>query len=457
MPTMPTGVLRPAGAAPVTRLRPQAPAISAWGGLLAIYFACMLVISTGNAEIYHVPRLLIAAGIFMIWATVKLKFNISKKAAIFAASYLFVQIPGSVVAIFEGRLDWQSAGNLVFSLLLFVIFYSFVYAWISTNSREKLLLAIDRLLIALLLFSIFELLFYRQIYFFRDQFYNLSKFFPYEVGMGRELSEYGIPRPTAFFSEPANFARSLCTLLTARVALSGYSVKAIVILIVSLVVTRSAQLLFAAPALFLIYLWAPLMMQRGKRQIEMARLPAAIFAALVLLAGTVYLQGNRVDSAIQGTDSSLTGRLLGPVAYVRNQWQHPLIGSGATPQNEVGEYSFLQGRADRAKLLDSGGYKEANAPSVIFIVACGLFGLICFFALSYFFMGIEGLVQVGVFFASNLFSGGYNSPIMFLPLAIVMALTSYAWHKRRIGIQRSATSPSRARAMAIGKQPFSQS
>lgn len=417
-----------------------APKISSWGGLLAIYMLCTFVISTANAEIFSIPRLLIVSAIFIAWSLYKLRLKVSKNATVFAGVYLLALLPGSIASIYRGEFDWSSAANLAFSLLLFVSAYSFVYRWISTNREKDLIRWIDWLIIWVSILAIVEILFYEQVYIIRDRVFNLSKFFDYHIGMLRELSVYGIPRPSAFFSEPSNFARFIFILMSGRMALSGYNLRATLLLVFFVILTRSAQVLFAAPALFLIYLWTPSITRKAVRQIRrvarLVRIPAAIMAGLLLLGGLVYLQGERGSKALEGTDSSLTGRIFGPVAYILDRWEHPWIGSGATPQNDVGKYSFLQGRTDRALLLEVNGYREANAPIFVLVVAWGVIGLILFVGLCFLLLGQEGIIQVGVFFVANLFSGGYNSPMMFLPLALMMAIVSYAWRKRQYSLAR---------------------
>lgn len=417
---------RPA-AIPVVAMRQGSRSlIMAMLPLVMISLLGIATISSGSALWYDLPRLFLLSLGFTVVLFLLCRLRISYQAVAFVVAYIGGLSIGTVAAFADRRLEWPSSIQLLASLATFVVVATYVEDWLQRSSNTAKLRALELILLFFLLFAVADIAFYKTFGQVRQYLYDYNILMSIDRTYNRDMSLYFLPRPVCFFSEASNFARFIGILIAYHVHVSNFSKRSIGWLALFELVTRSTSMLFPAPVLAIV-LYRSISAAPGARAgLRKNRVPIMIGVALVILVVVGASQIGRLSSdkgSSSGGDASVASRLGTPVEYMVNVWENRLIGSGATPQDQVQEYVLATEIAKgRDYLATVQGYREGIATSIICVIAMGLAGLAVFTGTAMALLGRVGLLVVGSFFFANFLSAGYNSAAMFVPWALIYPL-----------------------------------
>ena len=375
-------------------------------------------------QIYGLPRLFLLSLGFTLLLFFLVRLRLSLKALAFIAAYLAGMAIGSAMAYADRRLEVPSSLQLLAALGTFAVTATFVEDWMGRYDDSAKAKAIEWVLWFFLLLSFADIVLYKYFGYLRDLYYEYPIIQSIDRTYRRDITLYFLPRPVCFFSEASNFARFIGILVSYHAYVSKFSKRSIAWLAIFQVVTRSPSMLFALPILAIALVRSISALPGARAGLKKNRLPIVIGAilALVLMFGASQI-GRLGGGAGTGSDGSLASRLGTPVEYMVDVWEHPYLGSGLTPQDEVQEFVLVtEIHKGRAYLGEIEGYREGIAPTILCIIGMGLLGMIVFAGMAASLLGRIGLLVAASFLFANFLASGYNSASMFVPWAMIYPL-----------------------------------
>ncbi|TRT81759.1 MAG: hypothetical protein EWV63_21400 [Microcystis aeruginosa Ma_OC_H_19870700_S124] len=394
-----------------------------------VALVCFAVMSPGGIYDFGIPRILITTSIVVLIMFLDLRFKIDRAALVFAMIYLMSFLPGAFNASFRGGIDPNSFANLIISILFFIVVYTYTKSLLNSGSMraELIVKSIDYTFIFFIIFSFFEILNYSQFCDLRSYYYG-DKF---ECQLYRDATTYGFPRPTGYFSEPSNFARFLSVLLCFRLVFNRNITTTVAWGVVFLLLTRSPTLLYTLPVV-LIVVMTRLNYSKGRFSRGVQYLTFGL-GGLVLGIAFLYSQQDRLDDISSGSEGSFQARIVYPIEYLATSWENPFLGGGPTPLDKVDEFALTRYIADGNRLWLLGTDSRIGlSPAPIVIAALGVLGVSLLFGGMILQFGWTGILMLFVFFASNFLNVGFNSPSMYVPSAMLLAITEFIRRQKSV-------------------------
>lgn len=394
-----------------------------------ITLVCFAVMSPGGIYNFGIPRVLITTSIVVLIMFIGLRFKIDRVALIFSIIYLMSLLPGAFNASFKEGIDLNSFSNFLISILFFIVVYSYTKSFLNSGSvRAKVITkSIDYIFLFVIIISFFEILNYSQFCDLRSYYYG-DKF---ECQIYRDATTYGFPRPTGYFSEPSNFARFLSVLLCLRLVFNRNVTTTAAWGLVFLLLTRSPTLLYTLPVVLIVAM-TRLNYSKGRFSRGVQYLTFGL-GGLVLGIAFLYSQQDRLDDISSGSEGSFQARIVYPIEYLATSWESPFLGVGPTPLDKVDEFALTRYIADGNRLWLLGtGSRIGLSPAPIVIAALGMLGVSLLFGGMFLQFGWTGILMLFVFFASNFLNVGFNSPSMYVPSAILLAITEFIRRQKRV-------------------------
>jgi hypothetical protein len=413
------------------RLRGLAPA---FGPAILLSLLAMATISSGAVLLFDLPRPFMLSLGFTALLLYLVHLRLSNTALAFVVAYLASIALGSASAIVSGQFELPSSIQLFSALITFVAVASYVADWLRRGNDAAKLVAVERVLFFFLIFSVIDIIFYKEIGKLRQEFYQYNIISSIDRSYNRDVQIYLLPRPVCFFSEASNFARFIGIMIAYYMHLSRFSRRSIAWLVLFVVVARSTSMFFAAPVMMLALYRSLDAVTALRARLRSRRVPTIVGAVLIILAVAAFSQAGRFGGRNSDVrDGSAASRLGTPIAYVWTEWAHPIIGSGATPQRAIDEFVLSTEIANgRAYLASVEGVREGTAPAISALVGMGMIGLLIFVVTLCSLMGLRGLLVIGSFFVATVVSAGFNSVAMWVPWAMIFPmLASAQWQNHK--------------------------
>lgn len=395
-----------------------------------VVIVCLFSMTSAAVKIGGVP---IATMFTSLFALLMLAFvrRIYVYPALFASVIVIGMLPGAIFSAINNTIELTSLLNLLAGLIVFSVVFTYAHRLLQAD-RNILLGAVNSVLIIFTILAFSELLFYEQFCSVRKVFYQgvIEGILCQASDGGRESLLYNFPRPSAIFSEPSNFARFLSIFFAMHFILSTSKKQSLILFIFFLLLTRSPTFLYSSPVIVLSFLYrAP---GNKSATLSFSKLLAMIIPASAIGGLFYMLQSARIQAALQGEDDSLGSRIINPFRFMVNAWQHPLLGSGPTPYEIVDKYvsEFFINATGRYWLYYT-DYTNAISPTPLLLVSWGIVGSFIVLYLNAIFFGSRGILLLIVFLATNILNTGTNSPTMFVPSALSLALAAVIWRKAK--------------------------
>jgi len=388
-------------------------------------------ISTGGAVVLGLPQVFVMSVAFSLFMLLVLGLRVDIAPLQFAFLYLLSVMPGTVCAAIEGDLEGRSFVQLIASLGTFVIVSSFVMKWLDVSSEDATRRALEVTIWAFAAFGAVEIWFWGWFYDLRTMIYGVNAI-PYAEF--RDTLLYGMPRPTGMFSEASNYARFMGILVAAYLIVSRRALRALLYILALMLLSRSPSMLFAAPAMVLGFMNAnPEESLAGfwKQFATGLSAPMLVLGGLLFSVLAIVSQAERLETIGSGGDRSFNERVRDPVMFLVEDWDSPVLGSGATAHNDFigitkGEWLPMGSQSRNApkqkRLVQPDKERTAIATTFAIFAAMGGLGFGIFVSGIALLQGWNGLIFVGAFLFSNFLTAGYNSATMWVPCALLFSL-----------------------------------
>lgn len=373
---------------------------------------CYTSLASGQALLAGLPYPIALCLPLAVFMTLSTGLRLSRPALVLPAALLLGFVPGTIAAQWmpRGVLEASSLLNLLYSLCLFVVVYTYVEFFLA-GERGRLERLLRLTLYATIPLCFIEMATYLWVLEIRQFIYQgetMDSFL-------RDVLTYFAPRPTLLFSEVSNFARAVGLLLGLYAVVAQRPFMVVALSIAFALITRSPMVIYAAPAITLSLL--------RDRDIILRKTDALRLTVVgtLLVAGVFFVllsQVARFSDTIGGTDGSYNARVGFPLEYMVEKWGSPLFGDGPTSQERM--YPFIRSRQIQTNPNEPDLF-PGIAPTFVLLSGLGALGFSIFIAVMYVLLGIPGLVMVAAFLFSNLLASGSNSPTMYVPAAIMLA------------------------------------
>jgi hypothetical protein len=393
-----------------------------------VVVVCLFSMTSAAVKIGGIPVATMFTSLFSVLLLAFVR-KIYAFPAFFALVLLVGTLPGAIVAAVNNTIEMMSFANLLAGLFAFVIVYTYTYRMLHGN-REILLGAINAVLIIFIILALSELLFYDQFCSVRKSIYQgvIEGIICQASDGNREALLYNFPRPSAIFSEPSNFARFLSIFFAMHFVLSKNRKLSIILFIFLLLFTRSPTFLYSSPVIAFSFIYSNY--EDAPPKLNFSNLFVMIIPASAIGVLFYILQSARIQAALQGEDDSLGSRIVNPFRFMVDAWQHPFLGSGPTPYGIVNKYvsEFFINATGRYWLYYT-EYTNAISPTPLLLVGWGIMGSFMVLYLNALFFGARGVWLLIIFLATNILNTGTNSPTMFVPSALSLALAAFIWRE----------------------------
>jgi hypothetical protein len=389
--------------------------------ILPIVLVCFFAMTTGSLKIFGIPVLFALPCLISAFLCFKIE-KWDDFPTKFVACLTFAMLPGGLFALTVGRISMLPIVSLLVSFAVFIIVAQFTKTFLD-QPHERAAASVNLTLKIFAVICILEILNY-------DTFCNIRLYYYSNSSANivcqtlRSDALYLFPRPTAFFSEPSNFARFISLIVTLYAYVSKSAAKTIGWFFFFLLLTQSPTYLYCVPPLAIVlFTMGP--SKEGKRQVKAFRRILVVLGLVAGLGGGYFIQNERIARATSvQSDGSFEERLRLPLQFVRVKWENPVIGSGPTPGQEINSYVYRIYIYEQGRFwLDADTYKGAFSSAIGLFVAMGVLGLLLFLTSAYISMGSAGLTLISIFMLINLMAAGMNSPAMYVPSAIMVSVT----------------------------------